>query len=315
MDKDLPPFPRIGTRGSPLAMAQARLVAVAIERACPPCRAALVPITTRGDRTAGPLDAVGGKGLFTAELEAALREGRVHLAVHSAKDLPAQMPADLVLAGVPPREDPRDALVTRHGESLADLPPRAAVGTGSLRRAAQLTTIRADLKIVPLRGNVETRVRKLLEDRSDAGGGALEAVVLAMAGLKRSGLLETHRERIHALSIEEFIPAAGQGALALQCAAAGAASRAVAERITDADSLAALRAEREVVRALGADCRSCLAVHIRAESGGWRGLAMVAHPDGSDPLRCAAWEAGPAPAAEALLEALRRGGAPDRLRG
>ena len=230
-----PPVIRIGTRGSLLALAQARLVAAAIERTRPPCRAELVPISTKGDRWAGPLDAAGRKGLFTAELEAALRDGRVQLAVHSAKDLPAQMPADLVLAGAPSREDPRDALVTRCGGGLADLPPGAAVGTGSLRRAAQLKALRPDLKIVPIRGNVETRIRKVLDGKSGqlpfsaAENGncpdfPLDAVILAMAGLKRSGLLETHKDRIHPFPVEDFVPAAGQGTLALQCTAADAAA-------------------------------------------------------------------------------------------
>jgi hydroxymethylbilane synthase len=306
---------RVGTRGSALAMAQARLVAGAVERACPPCRAELLPIATRGDRLAGPLDAAGGKGLFTAELEDALRAGRIQLAVHSAKDLPAEMPAGLLLAGVPAREDPRDAIVSRPGGGLAGLHAGAIVGTSSPRRAAQLRALRPDVKIVPIRGNVETRVRKLMD--GGPAGERLDAIILAMAGLKRSGLLEEHGGRVQPFAEEDFVPAAGQGALAVQSAEVDARSRAVAAKITDAASLAALQAERCIVRALGADCRSCLAVHVRADAAAgaqWQALAMAARPDGAGLIRSAASGPSAASAARTLLEDLRSRGAEELLK-
>ena len=157
---------RIGTRGSRLALAQARIAADLLCSCHQGLNVEIVPLATRGDRHRGALAPVGGKGLFTAELEAALREGRLDLAVHSAKDLPAAMADDLVIAAVPPRADVRDVLLSRDGTTVADLPAGAWVGTGSLRRRAQLLDLRGDLEITPLRGNVETRVSKVLSDES-----------------------------------------------------------------------------------------------------------------------------------------------------
>jgi hydroxymethylbilane synthase len=308
---------RIATRGSALALAQAGMVARAVEQACSlrpgaaPCRAELVTFTTRGDRSAGPLAPLGGKGLFTAELEAALREGRVELAVHSAKDLPAVMADDLVLAGVPLREDPRDALVTGGGGPLASLPRGATVGTGSLRRGAQLLALRPDLRIVPIRGNIETRLKRALPGATEP----LDAVVLALAGLKRSGLWDLHKDRIDPLPIEDCVPAAGQAALALQSAAANAPARAAAQSVNDADSLEALVAERNVVRALGADCQSCLAVHVRRVETGWRAFGLAARADGSGAVRCRASASTAVGAGAELLGQLARLGAAEMLRG
>jgi hydroxymethylbilane synthase len=312
-----PELIRIATRGSALALAQAGMVARAIEQACAlreggknPCRAELVTFSTLGDRSAGPLAALGGKGVFTAELEAALRAGRVELAVHSAKDLPARMADDLVLAGVPLREDPCDALVTRHGGPLASLPAGAVVGTGSNRRSAQLLALRPDLRVVPIRGNVETRLKKVLPNAAEP----LDAVVLALAGLKRSGLWEMHKDRIGALSVEEFIPAAGQAALALQSAAGNAAGRAAATSINDADSMDALVAERGVVAALEADCQSCLAVYVGRAGAGWRALGMAARADGSGAVRCSTSADSAAGAGAELLRQLTKLGAAELLR-
>jgi len=302
---------RVGTRSSALAVAQGGLVADAVGASHPGVKVELVTFTTRGDRSPGSLGEIGGKGLFTAELESALRSGRIDLAVHSAKDLPVDLPEGLVIACVPPREDVRDALVSRGGGPIQLLPARATVGTGSLRRAAQLLAVRGDLEIVPIRGNVDTRLRKVLADPEPA----LDATVLAMAGLKRSGLLDAHRDCICPLGIEQCVPAAGQGALAVECAARDQRAVGLSERIGDDRSMQALLAERDVVRALGADCRSCLAVHVAPAGVAWRGWGMAARPDGGGMIRRVAEAATARGAAAALLEAMGRGGARELLRG
>jgi len=299
---------RIGTRTSLLAMAQARLVAAAL-REVAGCDVELVPIVTRGDRLSGPLRSAGGKGLFTAELEAALREGRVDLAVHSAKDLPAVMAADLVIAAVPLRADARDALVTCGGLSLAELPPGAVVGTGSRRRGMQILLARPDVRLAEFRGNVDTRVRKVLEERE------VDAAVLAWAGLERSGLSLSRAVCCRVLELETCIPAAGQGALAVQAAVGNGRAAALAARLDDADSRSALEAERAVVSAMGGDCHSCLAVHARRADGaavhgtdgaaGWEIHFLAARPDFSSPYRARVTGVSAAAAAAVLMDQLR----------
>ncbi|MGH7411648.1 MAG: hydroxymethylbilane synthase, partial [Candidatus Methylomirabilis sp.] len=198
---------KLGTRGSPLALRQARLVADALSKRWPDLEVALVPIKTSGDRL---LDArlaeAGGKGLFVKEIEEALLEGRIDLAVHSLKDLPAELPGGLGIGAMLPREDPLDALVSRGSLRFADLPPGARIGTGSLRRRVQLLHRRPDLQLVPLHGNVETRLKKL-----ETVG--LDALVLAVAGLIRLGLQERITER---LQPDLCLPAIGQGALVIE---------------------------------------------------------------------------------------------------
>jgi len=292
---------RIATRSSRLAMAQARLVGDAL-----PVAAELVCISTRGDRARGTLSEIGGKGLFTAELEAALRRGEVQLAVHSAKDLPAEISEETIIAAVPSREDARDAVVSADGAPLADLPRDARVGTSSLRRAAQALAIRPDLKVCPLRGNVETRLRKLRE-------GECEAVILAMAGLNRLGLSGQLAGRVWPLPVEQFVPAAGQGALAVQCLAADRATREVLSAINDAQAAAALSAEREVVRRLGATCRSAVGVHIWPEGSDWRGVAIAADAGGERIVRADARSATARQAANDLHARLADAGAADVL--
>jgi hydroxymethylbilane synthase len=273
---------RIGTRRSLLARRQAEIVAEALCGCVGGLQVEIVPIVTRGDRTRGPLGPAGGKGLFTTELERALRGGEVDLAVHSAKDLPVAMAGDLAIAAVSPRADPRDALVSSSGTGVADLPVGARVGTSSLRRSAQLRALRGDVEVVPIRGNIETRLSRALEP----GRAALDAVVVAMAALERSGLAQRHAGNIHALAIEEFVPAAGQGLLAVQCMADGAAA-ALAAGIDDRLAHQSLAAERETLRGLGADCHSCVGVHVWADGPEWRAWAMVAEADGSELMRCA----------------------------
>jgi len=300
---------RIGTRRSGLAMAQSRLVADAIVARRPGWRVEPAPIETRGDRTFGPLTAAGGKGLFTAELEVQLRAGSLELAVHSAKDMPAAMGDDLCIAAVPPRGDARDALLSRHA-GIDALPPGAKVGTGSPRRAALLKAMRPDVEVLAVRGNVETRLSKATGSSAE-----LDAVVLAMAGLIRSGLAEEHAAAIHPLAVEDFIPAAGQGSLVIQAARSGLDTElaAVLQEIGDAAAETALLAERAVLLALEADCHSCLAVHILPAEDQWRGLAMVARPDGSDMLRLQARQSTPDATAEALIEKLLAAGAKELI--
>ena len=201
---------RIGTRSSELALAQTGLVARAIRRLLPSLEAEIVPVVTKGDTTTGPLWRAGGKGLFTSRLEDALRGGDIDLAVHSAKDVPTDMPGDLAISAVPERADPADVLVSPTGGSIEDLPPNARVGTSSLRRAAQLLARRPDVRVTPIRGNVETRLGKALS------GDGIDAAILAAAGLERSGLAKQHGPNICRLDPEQFLPAAGQGALLVQ---------------------------------------------------------------------------------------------------
>ena len=296
----MPDFVRIATRSSSLAMIQAREVGEDLGRPYE-----LVEISTRGDHAAGPLTEIGGKGLFTAELEDALRRGEVSLAVHSAKDLPIDLPEDMVIAAVPPREDPRDALVAR--VPLEKLPEGATFGTSSLRRAAQVCATRGDVQILPLRGNVQTRLARL--DRGD-----FDAVVLAMAGLKRLGSDERLAEIIWPFEVEKFVPAAGQGALAVECLASDAEARELAAAVDDPASAAALAAERAVVAALGASCRSALGVYIRPEAGLWRGIAMAAPSGGGKILRLTAEAPTAEQVAGELARELRQAGAVEILR-
>jgi len=294
---------RIAARGSQLALAQAGQVAEMLRLAHPRIATEFVAISTRGDRLSGSLAEVGGKGLFTRELEDALRAGSVDMAVHSAKDLPAAMDGDFAIACVPVRQDPRDALASRAG-GLDELPPGAAVGTGSPRRRALLLALRADLHVVPIRGNVETRLKKAL-----GGAANMDAVVLAMAGLNRGGLAGPYKQHLHPLGIEQFIPAAGQGSLALQTMTERADIAQLLSAIEDADSRLALEAERAVLRGLGAGCQSCLAIHVsRCGQEEWVGLAMVARLDGSDMVRLSCRsDSADAVARDLLAELTNRG--------
>ena len=262
---------RVATRASELALAQARQLADQLERALG-CRAELVPIKTEGDRLASvSLARLGGKGLFVREIQDALLEGRADFAVHSAKDLPAVLPAELALVAFPERADPRDALIARErGATLATLPVGARVGTGSLRRAAQLRARRPDLEIVPLRGNVPTRLRKLASE-------GLDAVVLACAGLERLGLAERIDER---LPPEILLPAVGQGTLALEARRDGALARA-AGVLTHRATAERLAAEHAVLVRLGADCNVPLAAYAELTARGTLRLrALLAASDG-----------------------------------
>ncbi|MDQ6751573.1 MAG: hydroxymethylbilane synthase [Actinomycetota bacterium] len=250
---------RIGTRGSALALAQAHLVARALGGA------ELVEIVTSGDRSAP----VGDKSRWVKELEQALLDGEVDLAVHSAKDVPAALAAGLEIVGVPARADPRDALCG--AASIQALPRGARVGTSSLRRKAQLLAAREDLEVVPLRGNVDTRLRKL-------GNEDLHAIVLARAGLERLD----RAEGSVALDADRFVPAPGQGTLALEGRGGDEAVGAAAAALTDPDALACLAAERELSAALGASCHTPIGGHAQVLADGRLTLrAFVGLPDGS----------------------------------
>jgi len=293
---------RIGTRRSRLAMAQSRIVADCILAHYPGLDIELVPIVTAGDRLAGSLAPVGGKGLFTAELETALREGDIQLAVHSAKDLPVAMADDFAIAAAARREDPRDALLSPQGLDIRHLPPKARVGTSSLRRGAQLLAIRDDLEILPLRGNVETRLGKLL---SPGGGERLDAIVVAMAGLKRLGLADDNLGRIYTLEVSDIIPAAGQGVLAVQSLAGRKQLGRLMDAISDPPTEVAWLAERFVLADMGADCHSCIAVHVAGRHGQWLARGMTG--DGREITRYETAAQTPQEAAEKLLAEMRGG--------
>jgi len=262
---------RIATRRSRLALWQAEHVKGRLEALHPGLQVSLVPLSTRGDELLEvSLAKEGGKGLFVKELETALAEGRAEIAVHSMKDVPAELPPGYALAAILAREDPRDALVSPRHASLAELPAGAVLGTSSLRRQAQIAARYPQLEIRPLRGNVETRIAKL--DRGDYA-----AIVLAAAGLKRLGL----ESRIRAsLSIEECLPAAGQAALGIECLASREDVLGAAAPLQDAGASACVRAERAVNRALGGSCTIPLGAYAEQAGSGLYLRALVASPDG-----------------------------------
>lgn len=260
----------IASRGSQLALWQAHWVQKQLGAGGLESRIEI--IKTTGDKITGvPLAQVGTKGLFTKEIEEALLEQRADLAVHSLKDLPTDLPAGLILAGVPERESPFDAIV---GRSLDELPSGAKVGTSSLRRAAQLRKLRPDLVIESVRGNLDTRLRKLDEGRYDA-------IVLAAAGLKRLGWSDRIAE---VLAPEVMCPAVGQGALALESRETGAGKDACAA-LEHAPTRAAVTAERAVLAALGGGCQVPIGAHATVDDGRLRLLAIVASPDGAELVR------------------------------
>ncbi len=265
---------RIGTRGSPLALAQARAVRarLAAVHGIDAERIALEIIRTTGDMVRDrPLTELGGKGLFTKEIEEALAEGLIDLAVHSAKDMPTVLPPGLTIAAVLPREDARDVFISRKADTLRELAPGAVVGTASLRRQALVLRLRADLTVVPFRGNVETRLRKL-----DAG--EVDATLLALAGLKRLGLADAATA---VLAIEEFLPAVGQGVIAIEGRADDVKTRALLEAVDHAETATALAAERAYLAVLDGSCRTPIAGHAAIAHGRLAFRGLIAKPDGS----------------------------------
>lgn len=249
---------RLGTRGSPLALRQAALVADRIRGQAPDRAVEIVPMKTSGDRLAQvSLGEFGGKGLYVKELEEALLAGRVDIAVHSLKDIPAELPEGLCLAAFPPRDDPRDVLVTRAGGGIADVPDGATVGTSSLRRRVLLLSVRPDLRIEAIRGNVDTRLAKL-------SAGTWDAIVVAAAGLARLGLTPANARP---LAPAEFVPAVGQGILAIEARSADREVRALLAAVDDPATRAQADAERAFLRQLGASCHTPVAAHAQLVNG------------------------------------------------
>ena len=265
---------RIGTRGSPLALVQARTVRSRLATAIGANEDTieLVVIRTTGDAIQDRLLAEeGGKGLFTKEIEEALIENRIDLAVHSAKDMPTILPEGLILAACLEREDPRDVFISRKARTLAELPRGASLGTASLRRQAIAKRVRPDLNVMPLRGNVETRLRKL-------DNGEVDATLLALAGLKRLGLVE-HATNI--MSAEEFLPAVGQGAIGIETRASDSRIRDILVRIDHADTSTAIACERAFLAALDGSCKTPIAGHATIAGNAVQFRGLIARPDGA----------------------------------
>lgn len=271
----------IGTRTSDLALWQTNYVMAQLEAAWPGLRCECVPYVTKGDKTQAqgkPLPAIGGKGLFTAELEESLRSGTIDLAVHSLKDLPVEDSPGLTLGAIANRADVRDALITRNGLMLETLPKGAIVGTSSTRRAAQLLAHRPDLTIRSIRGNVPTRIRKVIN-------GDYDATLLALAGLERLGLTE---EIAEVLPLEIMLPAPGQGALAIQCRVDDEQTLALLTVLDDASVRMAVTAERTFLHALGGGCSAPVATYATVDNKGEIELAaLVGSTDGTKIIRVA----------------------------
>ena len=284
---------RIGTRGSPLAMAQTHEVRFRLIEAHPELAETdaldVVVIKTTGDAVRDrPLADVGGKGLFTKEIDESMLSGRIDLAVHSVKDVPTWLPDGIVMACYLRREDPREAFISGKVGSLGELPRGAKVGTSSLRRQAQILHRRPDLRVVPFRGNVETRIRKLDDGQADA-------TLLALAGLRRLGLADAATAVIEP---GELLPAVGQGAIGITCRRDDARAVAVLAALDDAESHARVTAERAMLEALDGSCRTPIAGLAEYDQGRLGLSGLIARPDGSALYRTR--REGPAGEAEAL---------------
>lgn len=275
---EIPSRPLIlGSRGSQLALAQAHWIEARLRSALPPVLAEIRVVKTTGDRATGALLASGENvGLFVREIEEELLSGRIDLAVHSLKDLPLAQPEGLQLAAIPVREDPRDVLVTRDGRRLEDLLPGAQIGTGSPRRIGQLLALRRDLKFAAIRGNVDTRLRKL-------SAGQVDALVLALAGLNR---LRVSQAGSHPLSLEVMLPAPGQGALAVEIRSRDEPlGKILRELLDDPPTAAAVRAERALLKTLGGGCQMPVGALGRVSGESLELLGVVSSADGQRILR------------------------------
>jgi hydroxymethylbilane synthase len=267
---------RIATRESQLALRQTHMVAAALRERHPGMAVEILGMTTLGDRVLDrPLAEVGGKGLFVKELEVALREDRADIAVHSMKDVPVELQAGHIIAAIPERADPRDAFVSNRYSDFAALPAGACIGTSSLRRESQLRAARADLRVEPLRGNVQTRLRKLDEDQYDA-------ILLAAAGLKR---LELETRIRSFLAPEQSLPAAGQGALGVECRGDRDDIVALLAPLNHTPTALSVRAERAVSRTLAGSCNVPLAAYAEISGENMRLRGYVGSPDGSRVVR------------------------------
>ena len=297
------PTLRLGTRGSLLAKTQSQLIASALEKLHKDIGLVveLVIFKTQGDVIQNkPLYEFGGKGVFTQELERALLSNEIDFAVHSFKDVPVTMPlvdqSDLTFAAVPQREDPRDVLISRKAKSIAELPAGAKVGTGSLRRRCQLLHHRPDLVIEPVRGNIDTRLRKLRD-------GQFDAVILAAAGLRRTGLFD--ETEMIMLETTEILPAPGQGALAIQCRKDDQRMIDLLAPINHVDSQITVSAERGIVQALNGDCHSPIAALATIEGENLHLRVAVGARDGQPPLLCAAGSVAISNAPDAVASAVQ----------
>jgi hydroxymethylbilane synthase len=305
---------RLGARGSLLSRMQSQWVADALEKAHPDLRVELVLIKTTGDQiTDRPLHDAGGKGLFTKEIELALLKNEIDFAVHSYKDVPVTMPlvdqSDLIMAATPPREDPRDVLISPHAKSIHDLPPGAKVGTGSLRRRCQLLAARPDLRVELIRGNVDTRIRKLRE-------GQYDAILLAYAGLRRSAQFDG--QDMTPLFPDDLLPAAGQGALALQCRRDDPRTNGLLSVLHDANTATCVNLERALVQSLNGDCNSPIAALATLDANNHLTLRAAVGKAGGTPPVLHATAAGAATDPSSLLHTvvtdLERQGVRDLLK-
>jgi hydroxymethylbilane synthase len=295
----------IGTRGSQLARAQTQWVVDCLRSAHPETEVRIEIITTTGDRLQDrPLPEIGGKGLFTEELERCLLDGSIDLAVHSAKDLPTELAEGLDLLAFPAREDPRDAWVSADGTPFDRLPPDSVVGTTSLRRQAQLLRLRPDLRFVGLRGNIDTRIRKV--HRGDCAG-----AVLAMAGLKRAALTQ---HVTHPFDPRVCLPAPGQGSLALEGRKNDARVVSLVSAVHDEATALAVRCERAILAQLDAGCRAPVAILAGVDGDTLRCEALVLDPKGTRHVRAEAQRpAGQVDDLVAVIVAELRGGGADEL--
>lgn len=295
---------RIGTRGSKLALRQTAWVRERIAAQHPDLRIEVVSIKTTGDRiTDVPLATVGGKGLFVKEIEEAILGGEIDLAVHSMKDVPTELPAGLHLGAITEREDPRDVLVSKDGRRLQEFPPGARMGTSSLRRGAQLLGVNPQWKVVPLRGNLDTRIRKLKTE-------GLDAVILAAAGVRRMGLEDRVTEY---LPTSVMLPAVGQGALGIECRQGGVVNELIAF-LNHPDSAMAVAGERAFLCRLEGGCQVPIAAYGEIRAGEIHLQGMVAHLDGSRFFRAEAQGDDPKAVGERLADELLAQGADKVLR-
>ncbi len=266
----------IATRASKLALIQSSWVAERLKETTPGLEVELLKVTTTGDRIQDvPLAQVGGKGLFVKEIEEAILEGRAHLAVHSIKDMPVELPPELHLVSTPSREDRRDAFISASGQGLKDLKTGARVGTSSLRRTALLLSLRPDLEVVSLRGNVDTRLRKMEE-------GQVEAIILAAAGLARMDLSQRVTEY---LALEKMLPAVGQGALGLECRKDDQGTNRILEKLNDPHTWVEIQAERAFLAELEGGCQVPIACASRLEGETLALEGLVADTSGRPIIR------------------------------
>jgi len=299
---------RIGTRGSALALEQTKIVVAMLSEKAPGLYAQVLPIKTLGDRL--PPDAprrseTDGKGAFTGDIEALLVQGDLDMAVHSLKDLSVKLDGRLRIGATPPRGDPRDALVSAHGDGLVNLPKGASVGTSSVRRKAQLLGLRPDLRIMDLHGNVETRVRKM-----DKMG--FEGIVLAAAGLDRLSLGERAVERF---PVDKFVPAAGQGTIAVEIRRGDKEVEGLVSQISDEKTMLASECERAFASAIGGDCYVPAGANASVNGRSITLMGMIASPDGRKVLKNKMTSTDPIGLGKALGEELLRAGGADIIGG